>query len=312
MGIRAKLIASLSSVLMLLTVVLGVAFAVREQGKIVALKRDHLKHSAELAATLLRRPELPQSQQALDTWNSETAGGPTFELIWQSDHESGANDTTTSTSAATDVMSVSVPLRTLTSATTGQLVAAEPLPNAKSKLLGALADHLLLGTLLTAAAALGIALICHRLVLQPVQWLVRAADQMANGDGWEPIEPEGRRRDEIGVLADHLAQLSRRLATAVRTARHDAAHLVSIRVRREMEEPLRNLAVGLATLEATGDNDSDTNGEIHMMYEQVNTLRKMSLQLVTVQPLPRHESGRIETTESASAVRTEDKTESDR
>lgn len=57
-----------------------------------------------------------------------------------------------------------------------------------------------------------------------------------------------RTRDEIGVLADRLAEMSRRLPEAVRSERYGSAHLVALRVRRELEEPLRRSAMQLTVL----------------------------------------------------------------
>ncbi len=287
MGIRGKLVASLSGILVALTLVLGTMFAVREHRSIVELKRDHLRHSAQLAAKLLQQTDKDVGQRVIDAWNDTAAAGPKLRLVWSGDH--GANATQANPTALNSsklMMTVSIPLENGSAAFPAQLIAAEPLPDARTFLLGVLAGHLALGALLSAAASLGVAFVCQRVVVGPVRWLVSAADGMAQGDDWEPIRPENRRKDEIGVLGDHLAELSRRLARVVRSSRHDSAHLVAVGVRREMEEPLRRLTLSVATLEAAGFRDPDVGREVEQIEGQLKTLQEISGRLANVDATP--------------------------
>jgi hypothetical protein len=93
-GIRTKLVASLSAILLLLTVILGAAFAVREQQVILELKRDHLRHSAELAAGLLKGSDAENLQAEIDALNISPANGPRFRFTRRSDHVAPTHDPT--------------------------------------------------------------------------------------------------------------------------------------------------------------------------------------------------------------------------
>ena len=285
MGIRLKLVSSLGAILIVSTILLGTAFALREQRSLEALKQEHLEHSAELAASLLAEIPPERRERAIDVWNRSDAAGPSYGLLFSGDHEERTNrhlssdDRTTSEEMSTTV-------RLAASAGDVQLVAIERLPETPALLVGNIGEHFVLGAMLAAMAILAVTLVCQRLVVRPVQWLVAAADAMAQGDDWEPIRPLNRRKDEIGVLGDHFAELSRRLAAAVRGARHTSAHLVAIRVRRELEDPIRRLSVGLATLEALGESDPDAKREIQDLYDQLRLIRQTSARLSEISPEP--------------------------
>lgn len=286
MGIRTKLISSLAAILVVLTLLLGTAFAIREQRRIVDLKRDHLQHSAELAANLLKQAAPADRERAIDTWNQASGGSPLFSVMFRGDH-AGTSPTSADTGGRTsELMSIEVPIPGASGDGRSRLVATEPMPNTQALLLANLSEHFALGAVLTAAAMLAIAIVCQRLVIRPVRWLVDAADTMAQGDDWEPVYPENRRNDEIGVLGDHIAELSRRLASAVRSARHGSAHLVAVRVRRELEDPIRRLTVGLVTLEAASESDPDAKREIQEMYDQLRVLNEISRRLAEISPDP--------------------------
>lgn len=285
MGIRLKLVTSLAAVLIVSSIILGTAFAVREQRNLVVLKSDNLEHSAELAAILLAEIPPEHRKRAIDLWNRSETGGPAYRILFSGGHGDPTNDHPPSDDlSASEVMSTSVPVPA--SAGNWQLVAVEPLPDSRTLLVASIGEHFVLGVLLAAAAILAVALVCERLVVRPVQWLVAAADSMAQGDDWEPIRPLNRRKDEIGVLGDHFADLSRRLASNVRGARHRSAHLVALRVRRELEDPIRRLNVGLVTLEAVGGGDADIKREIQHLYDQLRAIRQTSARLSEISPDP--------------------------
>jgi len=290
MGTRTKLISSLAAILMVLTLLLGSGFAIREQRRIVDLKRDHLEHSAELAASLLEQTAPADRERVIETWNRTSGGSPSFSVMFRGDHEGASSVSTGPGRRASELMSVVVPIPGASGDGPAKLVATEPMPDTQALLLANLSEHFALGAFLTAAAMLAIAIVCQRLVVRPVRWLVNAADTMAQGDDWEPVYPEIRRSDEIGVLGDHIAELSRRLASAVRSARHGSAHLVAVRVRRELEDPIRRLTVGLVTLEATSESDPDAKREIQQMYDQLRELNEISKRLADISPDPELEA----------------------
>jgi len=286
MGIRFKLITSLVSILTVLTLVLGSAFAVREQRKLIELKQQHLQHSAELAADFLAQLDATDTEKAVAALNISSSGGPSFQILWDGDHQTAPSNGADLGPNASEFMTVVVPVRRASGPTSARLIAAERMPDTQTLIVSNLAEHFALGAALTAAAALAIAFVCQRLVVRPVRWLVAAADTMAQGDDWDPIQPTTRRRDEIGVLGDHLAGLSRRLAAAVRSARHGSAHLVALRVRRQMEEPLRRLTVGVVTLDASADGEPDIKRELEQLHCQLRELSEISKSLAKIQPDP--------------------------
>jgi len=283
-GIRTKLVASLSAILVVLTVVLGAAFAVQEQQVVLQLKRDHLRHSAELAAGFLARSDEEDLQSAIDALNASAENGPRVRFMHRNDHSvqiHGAADTPT---GSTTLLSVAVPLEvgSATPARDGSsLVAVEQLPERRTALLATLSGHIALGLLLTIVAVAVVAIVVQRLVVRPIQWLVSAADSMAQGENWDTIQPESRQHDEIGVLSNHLTDLSRRLADAVRRARHSSAHLVAEGVRRDMAQPLRSLSASLTILQATTAGDVDAEPQLREIGRQVIALRHLAERLVS-------------------------------
>ncbi len=267
MGIQARLIVSLSGVLVLLTLVLGAAFAVREQGGLAVLKRDHLQHSAAIVARLLKPTDATgRMTEVVEGLNALAEPGPRFRIVWEDDHSASPNR---------------IPeVRLLTAERAlgpdGRLLVAEELPDPPALLISGIADHLLIGALLTAAAVLAVSFVCQRIVVRPVRLLVAIADAAAGGQPWATREPDLRFRGEIGVLADHLREMSRKIAAAARSARYEAAHLVALRVLRETEEPLRQLRLSMATLEALVTEGSDVEREVRKMGRHLSTLREIA------------------------------------
>ena len=286
MGIRLKLVSSLGAILIVSTILLGTAFALREQRKLVALKRDHLQHSAQLAGNLLGEIAPAKRERAVGLWKRTAATGQSYKILFSGDHDESPNSDSQSDFGSSEMMSTSVPIATTSGAENWRLMAAEPRPDSRALLVASFREHFVAGLILAAAAVLAAALVCQRFVIRPVRWLVEAADTIAQGDDWEPLHPQNRRQDELGVLADHLAALSRRLASAVRSARHGSAHLVAVRVRRELEDPIRRLTVGVVTLEAAMDGDPDAKREIQQMYDQLRVLNEVSTRLADISPDP--------------------------
>ena len=122
---------------------------------------------------------------------------------------------------------------------------------------------------------LAAAALVQRIVLRPIRELVIATEAVARDGFWGPIHPSERRRDEIGVLADRLAEMSRRLPEAVRTERYGSAHLMALRVRRELEEPIRRSEMQLAVLESVlspGSDEARVREEIAAQMKRVREL----------------------------------------
>jgi len=280
-GIRTKLIASLSGILVVLTVILGAAFAVREQRVILELKRDHLQHSAELVSVLLVRIGAENAESTIRTLN-DRATGAEIRVALRTDPPKLRAAPDESSDHSPEVLSVSIPLpfdSGGSSQSADRLILEEALPGMRAETLSTVRGHIALGLILTFAAVLAVAVVCQRLVVQPIQWLVDAADGMANGEGWEPIQPESRRRDEIGELSNHLADLSRRLSDAVRSARHSSAHLVAEGVRRDMAEPLRRLALSLSIIQATTCGDAEMDRQTRDIEQQLKALDQLAQRL---------------------------------
>ena len=182
MGIQARLIVSLSGVLILLTFVIGAAFAVREQSALVVLKRDHLEHSTAIVSWFLVDADTASGMtEVVEGLNELSEPGPRFRILWQGDHSSSSERSSEEFLTAE---------RTLGPG--GRLLIAEELPDPPGSLISAVADHLLIGALLTAAALLALSLVCHRIVVRPIRLLVATADAAATGQPWETSESEFR------------------------------------------------------------------------------------------------------------------------
>jgi len=200
MGIRTKLIASLSSILILLTVVLAATFAVMEREAVVQLKRDHLKHVAELVAVLLERSKIENVQSELAALNRKEARLPRFSITWPEDHPSSSNGSADAASGPEDVVSVALPLPFLDDGATkpaALLVTEEAIPSSNAAFLWGVGRHLAHGAVLTAAALLAVAIVCQRLVVRPIGWLVEAADGLAKDGAWEAVQPATRCASDV-------------------------------------------------------------------------------------------------------------------
>lgn len=264
MGIQARLIVSLSGVLILLTFVIGAAFAVREQNALVELKHDHLEHSAAIVSWFLKEADTAGGMtEVVEGLNGLAEPGPRFHIVWRGDHASSSERSSEEQRLTAE--------RTL--GPDGHLLVAEELPDSPGRLISGIADHLIIGALLTAAAVLAVCLVCQRIVVRPIRLLVATADAAAGGQPWATSESELRGRGEIGVLADHLREMSRMLAEATRKARYEAAHLVALRVQRETEEPLQKLRLSVTIVAALADEGSDIEREVRKAGEHIDLLR---------------------------------------
>lgn len=286
MGVQLKLVCSLAAILIVSTILLGTSFAFREQRKLAALKREHLQYSAQLAGNVLGGIAPAERERAVGVWNRTVSTGPSYMILSSGYPDESRDSDTPSDFGSSEMMSTPVPIPTASDGENWRLIAAEPRPDRRALLAASIGEHVVAGLLLASAAILAAALACQWLVIRPVRWLVEAADTIAQGDDWEPIRPQNRRQDELGVLADHLAALSRRLASAVRSARHGSAYLVAVRVRRELDDPIRRLTVGLVTLEASIDGDREMKHQVQQMYDQLRVLNEVSTRLADISPDP--------------------------
>ena len=116
--------------------------------------------------------------------------------------------------------------------------------------------RIIFGVLL-ALVLLAAGLAIDRLVVGPVREIATLTDAIAQDGSWDPVAPSERRGDEIGLLGDRLAKMSRRLVDSVRAERYGSVNLVAARIRHELDEPLRRIAIHLAVLEDFVPGESD-------------------------------------------------------
>ena len=134
-------------------------------------------------------------------------------------------------------------------ARTARLIVEESLGALSAGVAASFFGHFALAASIAGLAMGSVAWLVRRLVIQPLGEVAAATQQIARGGEWEPFLPKRRASDEMGMLTDGLAQLSRRLFDAVRRERYGSAHLVAERVRRELDSPIRGIEARLAMLE---------------------------------------------------------------
>jgi methyl-accepting chemotaxis protein len=275
LGVGGKLNLALGVILLGLTATFGVSYAFLERANVFQLEREHLKHMASLARLYLSDV---RDRKGLETVVSEfneklaSARRAPHRLVVEDDRGMAvaANSVGKGLPAAgggpdplrqsppvevdPSLLRVELPLQLqhYTAAAgdrpPARLVLFESLPRIGAMFRASLIRHLAFAGTLAGLAMLAVGWLTHRLVVRPVRDLVAVTDEIASDGLWGPVAPGRRRRDEIGILGDHLAEMSRRLVGAVRAERYGSAHLVVERVRREIAGPLRRSATKLATL----------------------------------------------------------------
>lgn len=152
-----------------------------------------------------------------------------------------------------------------------RLVMTEPLDRLRQQILTSLIRHFLFAGGLVSLTMFFVGSIVHRLVVRPVTELAAATEGIARDGDWDPVHPATRRDDEIGILADRIATMSRRLAPAVRNERYGSAHLVAERVRRELDESLRRARIHLEMLKgvAAGSDEARACDEIDVAIQEI-------------------------------------------
>jgi HAMP domain-containing protein len=276
LGVGAKLNLALGVVLLCITATFGVSYALLERNMVLDIEREHLTHLASLARLYLAdvgdrdeleavvsefNKKLASSRRAphrlvVEDSRGEALATSNFGKAFQStDGGPHRSEQGPRVEMAPSVLRAELPLRlerytpAMGSHEPSRIVLFESLPRIGEMFQTSVLWYLGFGAGLVGLAMLAAGAMTHRLVVRPVRQLVAATDEIARDGLWGLIEPSERRQDEIGVLEDHLAEMSRRLVEAVRAERYGSAHLVVERVRREIEGPLRRSAKQLTVLE---------------------------------------------------------------
>jgi len=278
LGIRAKLNVSVGIVMLVSALAFGSLFALIERASVLAEKQDHLAHVASMAklSLELRDPEslstgitefnahLSQATGATHhMWIESEAGG----VLYGND---GASSPGSRTRPTADNPSLNIwstffppamwhhaPIQIGLSDTSAVLWVEESLAALPGDLAALLMKHIGFAAALFALIALSISLLAHFVIVRPIGELVAATEQLGKDGDWETFAPSARRKDEIGILCERFADLSRRLAATVRDERYGSAHLVAVGVERSLEEPLRHAEMELAVLRASLSGDGE-------------------------------------------------------
>jgi len=308
-GIRAKVSVTLGGVLLIATLGFGVTYALIEHDMVLNLERGHLEHVARLASLRLQDVETPGELRA-----AIQEFGRTLSVARDAPHEIEVRD------ERGNVLAMSRPRPLIPRAEiegTGMvpkaLLVDVPLaiegwkggpgvgrPNRVviyESLLGldllfrqSLLRHLLFAAGLLALVLLAAGLVIDRLVVGPIRELATLTDAIAQDGSWDPVAPSERRGDEIGLLGDRLAKMSRRLVDSVRAERYGSVNLVAARVRHELDEPLRRIAMHLAVLEDFVPAESDAARARDEIATEVRRVAELVRELAIAAP-PRSPAG---------------------
>ncbi|MBI2486364.1 MAG: HAMP domain-containing protein [Deltaproteobacteria bacterium] len=90
-----------------------------------------------------------------------------------------------------------------------------------------------------------------RLVIKPLNNLIKAMKEMEEGKFVTSLESENTRNDEIGWLIDRFFKMGRNLQQLVRLEKKESASAVAYRTQRELHDPLANLGKNIALLRVT-------------------------------------------------------------
>jgi HAMP domain-containing protein len=302
-GVRGKLNIGLCSVLLVVTVAFGTGYAFLERGDVLEARRAHLRDMAGIARLHLGgvkdRSELELSVNEF-TRQLSTATGRVEHVVIEDNRnmilassQSGTipppPESALGENAATMLVPpliwVTIPLSIETYVPArgeghpARLVLHESAEGIVGTFRVSLLRHLGFAAGLVGVAMFAAAVLVQRIVLRPVRELVTATESVARDGFWGPIYPSERRRDEIGVLADRLAEMSRRLPEAVRSERYGSAHLMAVRVRRELGEPLRRSRMQLSILESLLSPGSDAARAREQIAAHLKTVRELVAEL---------------------------------
>jgi hypothetical protein len=296
LGIRAKLNLGLGLVLLAATLVFGASYAWLETATRIESERRHLIEIAALARLHL---ETTSAEQRIDAALSglarslaEATGSEHHFVLIGGDGEVlataegnvvadrsqlgrgagvGSAWRAVLPASLSETIPVALPGRG-DGGRSARLVVQESLDEIPASVTASLLGHLALAASIAGLAMGSVAWLVRRLVIGPLREVAAATQQIASGGEWRPFLPNRRASDEIGVLVDGLAQLSRRLVEAVRRERFGSAHLVAERVRRELESPIRDIDARLAMLE----------GLLPAEAEEARLCREIEVQLTAI------------------------------
>jgi methyl-accepting chemotaxis protein len=173
-------------------------------------------------------------------------------------------------------------IQMVSGADSARLVIEESLESIPKDVLSSLLRHVAFTALLIGLVALSTSLLAHFLIVRPVRELAAAAERIGTGGDWEPFSPSIRRRDELGLLCDRFAELSRRLLSAVRDERYGSAHLVALGVERGLEEPVRHAEMELALLQASLPVGSEELARCANLAAQLDEIAEVGRRLKTI------------------------------
>lgn len=266
LGIRGKLNLGVGLVVLGSALVFGSAYALGERATILGEKHEHLAHVASLARLSFEGTSaetLPDRIAEFGQHLSEATGTPHDirivdsagrTLVASEPRPSGAGVPASEiglwTSLFPSSMLGEIPIRVGSAARPARLIVEESLEGVPSDLGAAFLRHVAFAVVLFGLTAVSTSLLVHFLIVRPVRELAAATERFGTSGVWEPYSPTVRRRDEVGVLCDRFAELSRRLLSAVRDERYGSAHLVALGVERGLDEPVQRAKLELALLQA--------------------------------------------------------------
>lgn len=303
LGIRARLSLALGGVLLVATLAFGLVYADIERGALLEVERGHLEHIARLVSLRLSgvetREALEEAVRAMEQELNEVCDTG-HEIVVRDERgtvlamshpdRSGGPTEGGDAGVLSGSLRVGVPVHFARwsaregSASPSRLVIHESLAGVQPLFRRSLSRHLVFGAGVVALVLIAAGLTTDRMVVRPIRELAGLTDRIAQDGSWGPIAPSRRRRDEIGRLGDHLADMSRRLVDSVRDERYASASLVATRVHQELDEPLRRIAMHLAVLQELLPRDSEAGPALHSLWTELDHVTEILRGLT----IPRH------------------------
>lgn len=295
LGIRAKLNLGVGIVVLVSALAFGSLYALVERAAVLGEKHHHLVHVASMAKISFEGRDDDALREEIVEFNrhlSEATGAPHH--IWIEDaagrtlmdSDTASNDTWVRTddtglwsSLFPSSMMGEIPIHMGLDAAPARLIVEESLEGLVGDLRASFLRHITFAAVLFGLAALCTSLLAHFLIVRPVRELAAASERIGTSGAWEPFSPSVRRRDEVGVLCDRFAELSRRLHSAVRDERYGSAHLVALGVERGLEEPLHHAEMELALLRASLPAGSEELQRCANLAGHLDEIRELSHRL---------------------------------
>lgn len=272
-GIRAKLNLGVGLVVLISALAFGSVYALFERAIILAEKHEHLNHVSSMVKLSIEGKHPEVLRQHIREFNRHLTQATGAQHHIRIEHANGqilVRSDDSSSVARTEIEDAGLwgslfPASIIGETTiqmglneaSARLIVEESLEQLPDDLLASFAWHVAFASVLFGLAALCTTLLTHVLIVRPVRELAHFSERLGHGGSWETYSPTVRRRDEIGILCDRFAELSRRLRCVVRDERYSSAHLVAVGIERGLEEPLRHARMELAMLEASMPAGSD-------------------------------------------------------